>query len=70
MSLDCPLYLNFLLLQMGSGPLFTIVPCANRFQEFYEEGEREILLDEVSKLREHVFFIIGYNIFMFHTGMF
>lgn len=27
----------------------------NRFQEFYEEGEREILLDEVSKLREQVF---------------
>lgn len=26
-----------------------------RFQEFYEEGEREILLEEVSKLREQVF---------------
>ncbi|CAK7329803.1 unnamed protein product [Dovyalis caffra] len=25
-----------------------------RFQEFYEEGEREILLDEVSKLREQL----------------
>ncbi|KAJ4830100.1 hypothetical protein Tsubulata_017786 [Turnera subulata] len=25
-----------------------------RFQEFYEEGEREILLDEVSKLREQM----------------
>ena len=55
---------------MGSGPLFTIVPCANRFQELYEEGEREILLDEVSELREHVFFVIGCNIFIFHTGMF
>ena len=28
---------------------------AYRFQEFYEEGEREILLDEISKLREQVF---------------
>lgn len=26
----------------------------HRFQDFYEEGEREILLDEVSKLRDQV----------------
>lgn len=33
----------------------------HRYQEFYEEGEREILLAEVSSLREQVQVFLEYN---------
>lgn len=32
-----------------------------RYQEFYEEGERDILLAEVSSLREQVFVLLEFN---------
>ncbi|CAL1372500.1 unnamed protein product [Linum trigynum] len=41
-----------------------------RFQEFYEEGEREILLDEVSKLREQLIqFLDGTSMPHHHVDM-
>ena len=43
--------------------LFSAVPYnyLHRYQEFYEEGEREILLTEVSSLREQVLVFLEFN---------
>jgi len=43
--------------------LFLAVPYnyLYRYQEFYEEGERDILLAEVSSLREQVYLLLEFN---------